>query len=139
MACNTIVVAAIAMIAGLAAAAVHAEENQMIEATRIGSVPSAKGAAEYFTGTIRLDPLFGPHDPSRASGAGVTFEPGARTHRHTHPAGQTLIVTACARQWGGGRHGDATYRHPGLCGRHARGRTDPLTSDLARHPKEHSP
>ena len=58
-----------------------------------GSQPSAKGAAEYFTGTVRIDPLFQAHDPARASGAYVTFEPGARSAWHIHPLGQTLIVT----------------------------------------------
>ncbi len=61
---------------------------------RSGSQPSGKGPAEYFTGTVRVDPLFGPPDPARVVGALVTFEPGARTAWHTHPLGQTLIVTA---------------------------------------------
>ena len=61
---------------------------------RSGSQPSGKGPAEYFTGSVRVDPLFQAHDPSRVSGAYVTFEPGARTAWHKHPFGQTLIVTA---------------------------------------------
>ena len=61
--------------------------------TRSGQSPSAKGPADWFTGTVRIDPLFSAEDPGRASGAHVTFEPGARTAWHTHPAGQTLIVT----------------------------------------------
>ena len=71
---------------------------------RGGSQPSAKGAAEYFTGVVRIDPLFLPSNPARAGGASVTFEPGGRTAWHTHPLGQTLIVTAgCGRvqRWGG--------------------------------------
>src|SRR5438105_11700687 len=65
---------------------------------RSGSQPSGKGPAEYFTGTVRIDPLFQPSDPARVVGASVTFEPGARTAWHTHPLGQTLIVTAgCGR------------------------------------------
>ena len=60
---------------------------------RIGTTPSAKGPAGWLTGTVRIDPLFGP-DPDRAGGALVTFEPGARTAWHTHPLGQTLIITA---------------------------------------------
>ena len=60
---------------------------------RIGSQPSTKGSAEYFTGTVRIDPLFQTHNPARAVGASVTFEPGARTAWHVHPLGQTLIVT----------------------------------------------
>ena len=61
---------------------------------RAGTQPSAKGPAEWFTGTVRLDPLFTAPGPARAAGAAVTFEPGARTAWHTHPLGQTLIVTA---------------------------------------------
>jgi quercetin dioxygenase-like cupin family protein len=68
-----------------------------------GSQPSTKGSSEYFTGTVRIDPLFQTPEPARASGASVTFEPGARTAWHTHPLGQTLIVTAglgWVQQWG---------------------------------------
>jgi len=61
---------------------------------RAGSQPSATGPADWFTGTVRVDPLFQAPDPARVSGANVTFEPGARTAWHTHPLGQTLIVTA---------------------------------------------
>ncbi|WP_250528515.1 cupin domain-containing protein [Caballeronia sp. GAWG2-1] len=61
---------------------------------RCGSQPSAKGAAEYFTGTVRIDAPFAGDEPARIGGATVTFEPGARTAWHTHPFGQTLIVTA---------------------------------------------
>ena len=61
---------------------------------RAGSQPSAKGPAEWFTGTVRLDPLFQATDPARVAGAAVTFEPGARTAWHTHPLGQTLIILA---------------------------------------------
>jgi quercetin dioxygenase-like cupin family protein len=66
----------------------------IMEIKRVGSQPSSKGPAEYFTGTVRVDPLFSAPDPARAGGASVTFEPGARTAWHTHPLGQTLIVTA---------------------------------------------
>jgi quercetin dioxygenase-like cupin family protein len=75
-----------------------------MEIKRSGSQPSGKGPAEYFTGTVRVDPLFNPPAPARVFGASVTFEPGARTAWHTHPLGQTLIVTAgCGRVqgWGG--------------------------------------
>jgi len=65
-----------------------------MEIRRSGSHPSGKGPADYFTGTVRIDPLFSPPDPARVAGALVTFEPGARTAWHTHPLGQTLIVTA---------------------------------------------
>ncbi|MCB1334694.1 MAG: cupin domain-containing protein [Roseivivax sp.] len=61
--------------------------------TRAGTNASTAGNPEYFTGTVRLDPLFAATEPGRAVGAHVTFEPGARTAWHTHPAGQTLIVT----------------------------------------------
>ncbi|MGA9153174.1 MAG: cupin domain-containing protein [Candidatus Nitrosopolaris sp.] len=61
---------------------------------RSGSQPSTKGPAEYFTGIVRIDPLFQANDPARAVGASVTFEPAARTAWHTHPLGQILIVTA---------------------------------------------
>jgi quercetin dioxygenase-like cupin family protein len=71
---------------------------------RCGSQPSGKGPAEYFTGTVRIDPLFEGIAPARGRGACVTFEPRARTAWHTHPLGQTLIVTAgcgLAQRWGG--------------------------------------
>jgi quercetin dioxygenase-like cupin family protein len=71
---------------------------------RSGSQPSAKGPSEWFTGTVRIDPLFQAPDPALVQGASVTFEPGARTAWHTHPLGQTLIVTAgCGwtQCWGG--------------------------------------
>jgi quercetin dioxygenase-like cupin family protein len=75
-----------------------------LDIKRSGSQPSGKGPAEYFTGTVRIDPLFEAADPGRVVGASVTFEPGARTAWHTHPLGQTLIVTAGsgrAQRWGG--------------------------------------
>jgi quercetin dioxygenase-like cupin family protein len=69
-----------------------------MEIKRAGSQPSGKGPAEWFTGSVRLDPLFGVNAPARAAAACVTFEPGARTAWHTHPLGQTLIVTfGCGR------------------------------------------
>jgi quercetin dioxygenase-like cupin family protein len=85
-----------------------------------GSQPSGKGPGDYFTGTVRIDPLFNPPAPARAFGASVTFEPGARTAWHTHPLGQTLIVTAGsgqAQRWGGPieqiRPGDVVWIPPG--------------------------
>ncbi len=91
-----------------------------MEIKRIGTQPSGKGPAEYFTGTVRIDPLFSPPDPSRLSNALVTFEPGARTAWHTHPLGQTLIVTAgCGwvQREGGPteevRPGDVVWFEPG--------------------------
>ncbi|MBY3533781.1 cupin domain-containing protein [Rhizobium laguerreae] len=69
-----------------------------MEIKRSGSQPSAKGPADWFTGSVRVDPLFAATNPARAAGASVTFEPGARTAWHTHPLGQTLIVTSgCGR------------------------------------------
>jgi len=65
-----------------------------MEITRIGSQPSVKGPEDWFTGTVRIDPLFSANDARRGAAATVTFEPGARTAWHTHPLGQTLIVTA---------------------------------------------
>jgi len=91
-----------------------------MEIKRIGSQPSAKGPSDYFTGSVRIDPLFTPPDPARVAMALVTFEPGARTAWHTHPFGQTLIVTAgCGRvQHEGGqleeiRPGDVVFFSPG--------------------------
>ena len=85
-----------------------------------GSQASVQGPAEYFGGTVRIDPLFSAHEPARAAGAAVTFEPGARTHWHTHPLGQTLIVTAGAglvQRWGGPveaiQPGDVVWIAPG--------------------------
>jgi quercetin dioxygenase-like cupin family protein len=74
-----------------------------LDIKKIGSQPSIKGSADYFTGNVRIDPLFQANDPGRAVGASVTFEPGARTAWHTHPLGQTLIVTAgcgLVQRWG---------------------------------------
>jgi quercetin dioxygenase-like cupin family protein len=87
---------------------------------RNGSQPSRKGPAEYFTGTVRVDPLFQPNDPARTLGAYVTFEPGARTAWHAHGLGQTLVVTSgCGRvqRWDGLieeiRPGDVVWIEPG--------------------------
>lgn len=87
---------------------------------RSGSQPSGKGPTDSFTGTVRLDPLFEAPDPARVRGASVTFEPGARTAWHSHPLGQTLIVTTgCGRVqcWGGPiediRPGDVIWFAPG--------------------------
>ncbi len=69
-----------------------------MEIQRSGSRPSGNGPADYFTGMVRIDPLFEAADPGRVVGASVTFEPGSRTAWHTHPLGQTLIATAgCGR------------------------------------------
>ena len=91
-----------------------------MEIKRCGSQPSGRGQAEYFTGTVRVDPLFDAPSPARVFGASVTFEPGARTAWHAHALGQTLIVTAgCGRvqRWGGPieeiRPGDVVWIPPG--------------------------
>jgi len=91
-----------------------------MEIKRIGSQPSNQGPADWFTGTVRIDPLVQALAPARVLGASVTFEPGARTAWHTHPLGQTLIVTAgCgwAQRWGGAieeiRPGDVIWFPPG--------------------------
>ena len=87
---------------------------------RAGTQASAKGPEDWFTGTVRIDPLFQANDPARAAGAAVTFEPGARTAWHTHPLGQTLIITAgygWAQREGGPveeiRPGDVVWFAPG--------------------------
>ncbi len=92
-----------------------------MEIKRCGSQASIKGPADWFTGTVRIDPLFlGAEEPARATGASVTFEPGARTAWHTHPLGQTLIVTAgygLVQREGGPREeirpGDVVWFAPG--------------------------
>jgi quercetin dioxygenase-like cupin family protein len=65
-----------------------------MEIKRAGSQPSGKGPAEWFSGDVRMDPLFQPVEPARVTGNNVTFEPGARTAWHTHPLGQTLVITS---------------------------------------------
>ena len=91
-----------------------------MEIKRSGSEPSGIGPADYFTGAVRVDRLFDAPDPARVVGASVTFEPGARTAWHTHPLGQTLVVTSgCGRaqRWGGPieeiRPGDVIWFAPG--------------------------
>ncbi len=90
-----------------------------MEIKRSGSQPSTRGSADWFTGTVRIDPLFPVNPPARTAGNAVTFEPGARTAWHTHPLGQMLIVTAgCGRvqRWGGAieeiRPGDVVWFPP---------------------------
>jgi quercetin dioxygenase-like cupin family protein len=91
-----------------------------MEIKRCGSRPSGKGPSEYFTGSVRVDPLFEAPEPSRVRSAIVTFEPGARTAWHTHPLGQILIVTSglgWAQREGGPiqeiRPGDVVWFSPG--------------------------
>jgi len=91
-----------------------------MEIKRVGSQSSAKGLSDWFTGTVRIDPLFQAPEPAHVQGASVTFEPGARTAWHIHPLGQTLIVTAglgWAQREGGPieeiRPGDVVWLAPG--------------------------
>lgn len=91
-----------------------------MEIKRVGSRPSGKGSADYFTGMVRQDPLVEAPEPARVRATSVTFEPGARTAWHTHPLGQTLIVTAGTGRvqlWGGPieeiRPGDVVWISPG--------------------------
>lgn len=91
-----------------------------MEIIRAGTAPSGKGPTDWFTGTVRIDPLFNPIDKERVQGGLVTFEPGARTAWHTHPLGQTLIVTSgrgCVQRWGGPMEeihpGDVVWFAPG--------------------------
>ena len=91
-----------------------------MEITRVGSQSSAKGSSNWFTGAVRVDSMFQRNAPARIEGGIVTFEPGARTAWHTHPLGQTLIVTSgCGRaqRWGGPieeiRPGDVVWFPPG--------------------------
>jgi quercetin dioxygenase-like cupin family protein len=107
---------------------------QAVVVTRGGSQPSEEGPAENFTGSVRIGPLFPAREPSRAAGASVTFEPGARTAWHTHPAGQTLIVTAgsgLVQQWGGRiqeiRPGDVVWIPPSQKHWHGATPTTPMT------------
>jgi quercetin dioxygenase-like cupin family protein len=95
-------------------------EQHIMDIKRSGSQPSGKGPADYFTGSVRIDPLLQAPEPARIRGASVTFEPGARTAWHTHPLGQTLIVTAgCGwvQREGGPveviRPGDVVWFEPG--------------------------
>jgi quercetin dioxygenase-like cupin family protein len=101
---------------------------------RSGSQPSGKGTADYFTGTVRIDPLVEAPAPARVRAASVTFEPGARTAWHSHPLGQTLIVVSgCGRaqRWGGRveeiRPGDVIWFPPGEKHWHGAGPTTAMT------------
>ncbi len=101
---------------------------------RNGSRASGNGPEEWFTGTVRIDPLFDAPEPARVHGASVTFEPGARTAWHTHPLGQTLVVTfgsGLAARWGGPveeiRPGDVVWFEPGEKHWHGAGPTTAMT------------
>jgi quercetin dioxygenase-like cupin family protein len=105
-----------------------------LDIKRNGSRPSQRGPEDWFTGTVRVDPLFQSPDPARAGGAYVTFEPGARTVWHTHPLGQTLIVTAGfgrVQREGGPieeiKPGDVVWFPPGLKHWHGASPTTAMT------------
>ncbi|AKU50404.1 cupin domain-containing protein [Xanthomonas arboricola pv. juglandis] len=105
----------------MAAVTPGGEEQQAIRVSKAGGAASAAGPADYFTGKVRIDASFQADAPARVGGATVTFEPGARTAWHTHPLGQTLIVTAGAgrvQEWGKPaqqiRPGDIVWIPPGV-------------------------
>ena len=105
-----------------------------MEITKNGTQASAAGPAGYFTGHVRIDPLFQPAAPARAASALVTFDPGARTAWHTHPLGQRLVVTSGvgrAQRWGGPieeiRAGDVVWFEPGEKHWHGAGPTTAMT------------
>ncbi|XAH22952.1 cupin domain-containing protein [Xylophilus sp. GW821-FHT01B05] len=130
---KSVAMAAISL--SMAASALAQSDDNGLKITRSGSQASAKGPKDYFTGTVRVDPLFlQPQQPARATGAYVTFEPGARTAWHTHPIGQTLIVTAGAgrvQRWGDPvqeiRPGDVVWIPPGQKHWHGASATTAMT------------
>lgn len=114
-----------------------------MEIRRVGSQPSAKGPAEWFTGAVRVDALFYAPDPALVQGVSVTFEPGARTAWHTHPLGQTLVVIAgvgLAQRWGGPieeiRPGDVVWFSPGEKHWHGATPTTAMTHIAVQERKE---
>jgi quercetin dioxygenase-like cupin family protein len=124
MAATAFGVAALTTLRGLAVEVSSNERRRLnmdIEIKRNGSRPSAKGSIDWFTGSVRVDPLFQAPDPARVGAGHVTFEPGARTNWHTHPLGQTLIITSgfgWVQRDGGPieevRPGDVVWFPPGL-------------------------
>jgi 4-carboxymuconolactone decarboxylase len=118
----------------VASAAVSNDVSEKVVVTRSGAQPPVSGPVEYFTGSARIDPLFQTKDPSNTSGAYVTFEPAARSAWHTHPLGQTLIVTAGTgrvQRWGDPaqeiRRGDVVWIPPGQKHWHGASRTSSMT------------
>ena len=111
-----------------------AQEMQSQTVTRAGAQPSAKGPAEYFTGNVRVDPVFSAKESAPYSASYVTFEPGARSNWHTHPSGQNLIVTqgvGRTQEWGGPvvevRAGDHIWCPPGVKHWHGASPTSAMT------------
>lgn len=116
------------------AASTGASGKQSQAIMRAGSQPSSKGPAEYFTGNVRVSPLFSANPSTPVTGAYVSFEPGARSAWHTHPAGQHLIVTAgtgWTQEWGGAvteiREGDVVWCPPGVKHWHGASSENPMT------------
>ena len=133
-----------ALVVGLAG--YEPSEKRQMEIKRAGSQPSGKGPADWFTGTVRIDPLFDAPAPARAAGASVTFEPGARTAWHTHPLGQTLIVTAGSgrvQRWGRPveeiRPGDLVWIAPGEKHWHGASSTTAMTHIAIQEKLDGSP
>src|SRR5213594_1868571 len=127
-----LLVAAVMLVSLLASAS--SESSQAITITRSDSQSSRRGPTENFTGSVRIDPLFNANPPSRTSGGRVTFEPGARSAWHTHPLGQTLIVTAgtgWVQQEGGAKQevkpGDVIWTSPGVKHWHGATATNGMT------------
>ena len=119
---------------GVAQAQAPAGDGQILKITRAGSQPSARGSADYFTGAVRVDPMFPATAPSRVSGGHVTFEPGARSAWHTHPRGQRLVVMSGAgltQEWGKPvqplRPGDVVWCPPGVKHWHGAAPTTAMT------------
>lgn len=111
--------------------------------TRVGSQPSSKGPSVWFTGTVRIDPLFQPQDQTVAAAAMVTFEPGARTAWHTHPVGQTLIVVSGVGRvqcWGGPieeiRPGDVVWFPAGVKHLHGASPTNAMSHIAIQESKD---
>jgi quercetin dioxygenase-like cupin family protein len=121
-------------IAAIAAATTQTTGAGQISVARSGSQPATKGSTDLFTGAVRIDSQFARDEPARVTGATVTFEPGARTAWHTHPLGQTLIVTAGSgrvRQWGGSiqdiKQGDVVWIPPNVKHWHGATATERMT------------
>lgn len=126
--------AAVFAIPALSHGQTDTEPQSTMKITRNGSQPSNPAPAENFTGSVRVDPLFQADAPARARGASVTFEPGARTNWHTHPLGQTLIITAgsgLVKIWGGPvqrvQPGDVVWFPPGVKHWHGASPTTAMT------------